>query len=122
MPKSQFTKPIFAGIFNRSNRTGFLYRLSIMALTLEQRAELETLGSGTVRTKLIQPGHGAGAALQGFKTAPLGLTRSDVEDWLAEQHTKEEQRERSILFWARLAGIVAIIGVAATIGTAIWHR
>ena len=95
-----------------------------MGLTPEQRAELEALGPETVRTKLTQPGAGRGAALQGFKTGILGghLTRGDIEDWLAEQHRKEEQRQRSILFWARLAGIVAIIGVVATIGTAIWHR
>ena len=70
---------------------------------------------------MTQPGAGRGAALQGFKTGILGghLTRGDIEDWLAEQHSKEEQRQRSILFWARLAGVVAIIGVVATIGTAI---
>jgi hypothetical protein len=52
-------------------------------LTDEQRAELETLGPETVRVKLNLGGTGRGASVHGFETAPFGLTRSDIEAWLA---------------------------------------
>jgi hypothetical protein len=43
-----------------------------MALNAEQRAELEALGPGTVRMKLLQSGPGKGAAMAGFKSGVLG--------------------------------------------------
>ena len=39
-------------------------------LTDQQRAELEALTPEIVHAKLLQPGAGPGAALQGFKSAP----------------------------------------------------
>lgn len=80
-------------------------------LTDEQRAELEALGSEIVRTKLIQPGAGPGAALQGFKSAPLGLTRSDVENWLAEKYVLETHERKRTLSWAIVAALASIAGV-----------
>jgi hypothetical protein len=55
-------------------------------LTDEQRAELEGLGPEIVLMKLMKAGAGSGASVQGFKSAPatMGLTRSDVGNWLAE--------------------------------------
>jgi hypothetical protein len=46
------------------------------------------------------------------------LTRSDVEDWLAEKHIEEAAMQRSTLTWAKIAGIAAIVGVivAAVLG------
>ena len=65
-----------------------------MALTPEQRAELEKHGPETVRIKLLQGGADRGAAIPGFTTGPYRtLTRSDVEDWLAEKQA--EVREES---------------------------
>jgi hypothetical protein len=43
-----------------------------MALTDEQRAELEALGADTVRIKLIHGGTDRGAAVPGFRTGILG--------------------------------------------------
>jgi hypothetical protein len=73
-------------------------------LTDEQRAELEALTPEVVQIKLIQSGAGPGAAVQGFKSAPLGLTRSDVEAWLAENFVKETRDGKSTLCWAKIAG------------------
>ena len=57
-----------------------------MALTTEQRAELEKHRPESVRIKLLQGGADRGAAIPGFTTGPYRtLTRSDVEDWLAEK-------------------------------------
>lgn len=96
-------------------------------LTGEQRAELEVLGPEIVRTKLIQSGAGPGAALQGFKSAPLGLTRSDVENWLAEKYVLETQERKRTLSWvivaawAGIAGVVVgIVGIVVTVWLAKW--
>jgi hypothetical protein len=78
-------------------------------LTAEQRAELEALGPETVRAKLLQSGAGRGADVPGFKTGYL--TRSDVDDWLAEKHAEEESRQKNTLRWAKIAAWAAIIGV-----------
>jgi hypothetical protein len=103
-----------------------------MALTPEQRAELEKLGPDNVRIKLVAGGPGAGASVPGFRTGHPGglgglMTRSDVEDWLAEKHveqvaTRREEADvlRSTLTWARIAGIAAIVFGLATIALTIW--
>jgi hypothetical protein len=40
-------------------------------LTIEQRAELESLGAANVRMKLIPAGPGRGATVYGFKCGTL---------------------------------------------------
>jgi hypothetical protein len=111
-----------------------------MALTPDQRAELEALGADTVRVKLITGGPGAGASVPGFKTGHPGglggiITRSDIEDWLAEKHVEDvaTRREeaavlRSTLTWAKIAGMAAVVGVVVTailgligIVVTVWH-
>jgi hypothetical protein len=87
-----------------------------VALTPEQRAELEALGSETVRIKLTHFGAGPGAAI-GFKSETV--TRGDVEGWLAEKHTEaisaQQRVQQSTLTWARIAGWAAIISVIAAV-------
>jgi hypothetical protein len=85
-------------------------------LTDEQRAELEALGPETVRIKLLQAGAGRGAALSGFKFGgAFGITRRDVEDWLAEKHAEEAVERKSTLQWAKIAGWAAIVSIAVTV-------
>jgi hypothetical protein len=84
-----------------------------MALSPEQKSDLEALGAATVRMKLIQSGAGRGAALAGFKSG--NITRGDVEDWLAEQNAKEDRRQIVTLCWARIAGLAALAAVIVTI-------
>jgi hypothetical protein len=99
-----------------------------VALTPEQRAELEALGPENVREKLSLSRPGRGAAVAGFKTGHFSagdLTRGDIEDWLAEKHVEDAAIRNSILRWAKIAGWAAII--SALIGTAtlwftIWPR
>src|SRR5262245_32879430 len=85
-----------------------------MALTDEQRAELETLGPETVRIKLLHGGAGKGASIPGFKTGSFGsgeLARGDIEDWLVEKHIQEAHIQKSTLQWAKIAGWAGIAGV-----------
>ncbi len=94
-----------------------------MALTDEQRAELEALGPETVRIKLSLGGADRGASIPGFKTGPYrALTRSDIEDWLAEQHIAEARVQSSTLRWAKIAGwagigsvVIGIVAIAVAI-------
>jgi hypothetical protein len=54
-----------------------------MALSREQRAELESRGADNVRQKLFESGSGRGAVVRGFKCGEI--ERGEVEDWLAEK-------------------------------------
>jgi len=92
-----------------------------MALTPEQRAELEAHGPETVRLKLLQGGADRGAAIPGFTTGPYrSLTRSDIEDWLAEKHMEAASVQQRTLRWAIIAGWAAIAGaVVGIIGIAL---
>lgn len=96
-----------------------------MALTPAQRAELEALGPDTVRVKLIAAGPSGAAEVFGFKTGVEGghLPRSDVEGWLAEKHAEEADQQSSTLWWAKIAGIAAIVGIIVSvigIAVSIW--
>ena len=83
-----------------------------MALTPEQRAELEANGPDLVRTKLLQGGADKGASIPGFNSGPFrALTRSDIEDWLVEKHAQDLRTQDSILRWAKIAGVAAIVGI-----------
>jgi hypothetical protein len=87
-----------------------------MPLTPEQRAELEAHGPDTVRIKLLQGGADRGAAIPGFTTGPYRtLTRSDVEDWLAEKQVEAARVERQTLRSAIIAGCAGIAGVVVGI-------
>jgi hypothetical protein len=94
-----------------------------MTLTPEQRAELDALGSESVRTKLTH----FGADALGFKSGTA--TRVDVEEWLSEKRTEavstQHRIQHSTLIWARIAGGAAIVGVLigmATLYFTIWPK
>jgi hypothetical protein len=87
-----------------------------MALTPDQGAELEAHGPETVRIKLLQGGADRGAAIPGFATGTYRtLTRSDVEDWLAEKQAQAASVQRRTLRWAIIAGCTRIAGVVVGI-------
>jgi hypothetical protein len=89
-------------------------------LNNEQRAELEALGPETVRIKLMQGGADKGAAVPGFTTGPYrSLTRSDIEDWLAEKNTERLSVQHRTLRWAIIAGWAGITGVLVGIAAII---
>ena len=80
-----------------------------MALTNEQRVELDKFGSANVRMKLAPVGPGRGAIVHGFENGLL--TRGDVEDWLAQKNLEETTERQRTLRWAIIAGVAAIAGV-----------
>jgi hypothetical protein len=80
-----------------------------MELTPEQRRELENLGAATIHFKLLHSGAGRGAAVGGFRCGEI--TRGDIEDWLGEKISEETALQASTLFWARIAGVAAVISV-----------
>jgi hypothetical protein len=86
-------------------------------LTAEQRAELEEQGPQNIRFKLASYGGGRGAAIGGFRCGDI--TRSEIEDWLAEKYQMEAAQQRSILRWARIAGWAGIVSVILA-GVGIW--
>ena len=75
-----------------------------MALTDQQRVELERLGLSIVLVKLAQPGAG-----------PSGdMTRGDVEDWTGEKLADQARQQAEALRWAKISGKSArIAGWAA---------
>lgn len=82
-------------------------------LTNEQRAELDHLGPEYVRSKLAGYGGGRNAAIGGFKHGDI--TRSDIEEWLAEKNLEQVAQQSATLFWAKIAawaGIVSVIVAA----------
>jgi|SRR6266404_2926276 hypothetical protein len=84
-----------------------------MALSREQRAELESRGADNVRQKLFESGSGRGAVVRGFKCGEI--ERGEVEDWLAEKYREEAAVQRSTLRWAQIAGWAGLAGVVASI-------
>ena len=69
-----------------------------MALTDQQRAELEKLGVRLVVMRLDASGNGPGALVFGFKD----LLRGDAEGWLIEKAQDDERRQAETL---RLASV-----------------
>ena len=89
-----------------------------MPLSANDRAELDRLGIENVRLKLAYAGPGAGSVVPGCGPG-FGMTRGNVEEWLAEQLALAEKRDRqrfeTIRGWtiaAAVAGIVAAVGGA----------
>lgn len=80
-----------------------------MALTPEQRAELEVLGPEIVRTRLMASDRVA--VISGFKTA---TTRSDAESWLTEKRT-EGKSDRRQWWWASQVFVFASLAAAVVL-------
>ena len=71
-------------------------------LTVQQRAELETLGPSSVRLKLIQDDAGREASISGFECGDI--TCGDIDDWLVEKHFENIARQQGLLRWAQIFG------------------
>jgi hypothetical protein len=78
------------------------------------RAELDRLGAWAVQKKLDQAGVGHGALVPGFLCG--GIERGFIEEWLADRENNDAKRQRATLRWARIAGLLTIIGLFVSIG------
>lgn len=78
------------------------------------RAELDRLGAWAVQKKLDQAGVGHGAAVHGFVCG--AIERGFIEEWLANRQNNDAKRQRATLRWARIAGLLTIIGLFVSIG------
>jgi hypothetical protein len=85
-----------------------------MALSPTDRDLLDSLGVGNVRQKLDHAGPGQGAAVTGLGPG-FGMTRGDVEAWLAEKDRAADTLQRDTLWWAKSATWVGIAGIAVAI-------
>jgi hypothetical protein len=88
----------------------------------ENRAELDRLGVENVRLQLMHAGPSRGSVVPGLGKRPdqqFGMTRGDVEDWLAEQTRVAARQQADILWWAKAAAIIGLAGIAVAIIVAV---
>jgi hypothetical protein len=93
-----------------------------MPLSESDRAELERLGVDNVRQRLV-PGSGGGSVVPssgGGSVVPglgpgFGMTRGDVEEWLAEKSQEAAKLQLKILWWARAAFWVGVTSILVTL-------
>jgi hypothetical protein len=79
-------------------------------LTSEQTAELEALGTASVRLKLFLFGRHGAEFLRGFNSGDL--KRSDVEAWLLEKHSQRHTRYRRTKMVVLTMFVAAVLGIA----------
>jgi hypothetical protein len=95
-----------------------------MTLSATDRAELERLGLDNVKMKLGYAGPGPGAAVIGLGPG-FGMTRGDVEEWVAEQTRAATKLQIDTLRWAKAAAWIGVAGIAVSAALAvldkIWH-
>jgi hypothetical protein len=87
-----------------------------MPLSQSDRAELDRLGVDNVRQRLV-PGSGGSAVVPGLGPG-VGMTRSDVEEWLAEKSQEATKLQLNILWWARAAFWVGVASILVTLAIA----
>ena len=84
-----------------------------MPLSESDRAELERLGVDNVRQRLV-PGSGGGSVVPDLGPG-FGMTRGDVEEWLAEKSQEAAKLQLKILWWARAAFWVGVTSILVTL-------
>lgn len=89
-----------------------------MSLTREERALLERLGVENVRQRLDHAGSGGGSVISGLGPS-FGMTRSDVEAWLAEKDQEARKMQLDILWWAKTAAFIGAAGILVAIAIAV---
>jgi hypothetical protein len=85
-----------------------------MPLSQSDRAELERLGVDNVRQRLDFSGPNSGAVIPGLGPG-FGMTRSDVEEWLAEKSREATKLQLNILWWAKAAFWVGVTSILVTL-------
>jgi hypothetical protein len=90
----------------------------MMPLSPSDRAELERLQTDNVRQRLDHAGPGPGAVVPGLGPQ-FGMTRSDVEEWLAEKNREAAKLQLNIFWWAKAGALIAGIGILVAIVIAI---
>jgi hypothetical protein len=89
-----------------------------MPISEENRAELDRLGTENVRLQLAHAGPSRGSVVPGLGKRPdqqFGMTRGDVEDWLAEQTREAARQQADILWWAKAAAFIGLLGIIVAI-------
>ena len=90
-------------------------------LTPEQRKELKSWGSATLRAHLTSyPSSGPGASIPGFKSGEM--TRSDITDWLVERTKPEQRQQTAILVSALVAGVASVLAVVIGVITLVMQK
>jgi len=84
-----------------------------MALSEEQRRELDRLTIENVRLKLAHSAAERGAVAPGLGDGTM--LRGDVEDWLADMARLEAEQRAATLRWAKIAGLASIALLALTV-------
>jgi hypothetical protein len=84
-----------------------------MPLSESVRADLDRLGVDNVRHRLV-PGSGGGSLVPGLGPG-VGITRSDVEEWLAEKSQEATKLQLNILWWAKAAFWVGVTSILVTL-------
>jgi hypothetical protein len=92
-----------------------------MTLSNADRAELDRLGIENVKLKLGHAGPGSGSTVPGLGQA-FGMTRGDVEDWLAEQDREAAKQRVDTLWWAKTAAWISALGILVAIAIAALGR
>jgi hypothetical protein len=85
-----------------------------MALSETDRTELNRLDVENVKLKLGHAGPGPGSVVPGLGPG-FGMTRSDVEDWLAERSKEAAQQQSDILWWAKAAAYISAAGIVIAV-------
>jgi hypothetical protein len=88
-----------------------------MALSDEQRRDLERLTIENVRLKLVYSAAERGAVVPGLGDG--AILRGDVEDWLAEMARLEAEQRAATLRWAKIAAWASIALLTLTVLSAI---
>src|ERR1700677_1841324 len=81
-------------------------------------SELEGLQTANVRQRLDHAGPGASSVVPGLRPQ-FGMTRSDVEEWLAEKSREAANLQLNILWWAKAGALIAGGGILVAIAIAI---
>jgi hypothetical protein len=94
-----------------------------MPLSPSDRTELERLGADNVRHRLSYSGPSKEAVIGAFGPG-FGMTRGDVEEWLAEKSQEAAKLQLNILWWAKAAAWISatsiLVMIAITVLSYIW--
>jgi len=85
-----------------------------MPLSPSDRAELGRLGADNVRHRLSYAGPSRDAVITSLGPG-FGMTRGDVEEWLAEKSQEDSKLKHDILWWAKAATWVGVTSILVMI-------